>query len=78
MVPRRINGKAVELVLDKIYKVFISFHKNQVKAQTNFCFKETKNRHGQCRINACGDDKVHDFPPENQVVVDEARKRTLR
>ena len=40
--------------------------------------KEGLNTLGHRGINACGDDKVHDFSPKNQVVVDEARTKNIR
>ena len=33
---------------------------------------------GHRGINACGDGKVHDFPLENQVTVDETRTKNMQ
>jgi len=40
--------------------------------------KEGLNTLGHRGINACGDGKVHDFLSENQVTVDEARRKNIR
>ena len=37
-----------------------------------------QNTLGPREINACGDDKVHDFLKENQVIVNETRTKNIR